>query len=346
MSDGLSKQEYLQLRAALTFEPSVLPTVAILIMDGCALWAATHLLQSPGILAYLGSQLLLAMVYFNMFVVLHECGHGSVSKSRLLNVILGHIASVFCAIPFYPWRYIHQKHHAFAGCIDHDPVLSSIRGWKYDGVPPIVRFGWRSWVPLAALAQQTVYWRYPLVMRRSGELSRTKLIRCTASIAWLFVAYACLATFGGELVSFANLWLSVVLFLGIVELVNIPHHTDVSTFDARLPVWEQYKATRSCYYPRGCSELLVLNFNFHTEHHLFPTLPWFRLRRARDLVRQRLGGSYREAVGIGWNLENRQRDLQSIVANVRITEADDSSRAGRSPSGWRLRDVPEGQESR
>jgi fatty acid desaturase len=87
----------------------------------------------------------------------------------------------------------------------------------------------------------------------------------------------------------------------------------MSTFDSKLPIWHQYRATRSCYYPRGVSELFVLNFNFHIEHHLFPALPWYRLRRARELVRSALGERYQEAIGIAWNIEHRTRDLQSIV---------------------------------
>ena len=60
-------------------------------------------------------------------------------------------------------------------------------------------------------------------------------------------------------------------------------------------------------------DLSVLNFNFHTEHHFFPSLPWYRLRAARKLVREALGAEYREAIGIAWNLRNRGSDLQSLL---------------------------------
>src|SRR5262249_32766986 len=125
---------------------------------------------------------------------------------------------------------------------------------------------------------------------------------------WLLLAHV-----APELARPDHLALAALLFLVAEELVNLPHHVDMSTFDQPLPVWQQYRATRSCYYPRGLSELLVLNFNFHTEHHLFPALPWYRLRGARSTLKLALDARYQEAIGIRWNLANRKRDLQSIV---------------------------------
>jgi fatty acid desaturase len=58
--------------------------------------------------------------------------------------------------------------------------------------------------------------------------------------------------------------------------------------------------------------LLVLNFNLHTEHHLFPTLPWFRLKQVRKMIRPELK-PYTEVHGLGWNYEMRTGDLDHIV---------------------------------
>jgi len=102
------------------------------------------------------------------------------------------------------------------------------------------------------------------------------------------------------------------------ELVNLPHHVGLPAVGGRLPPWEQHRVTRSCHYPRGLSELIVLNFNFHVEHHLFPSLPWFRLRRARALVQRSLAGQYEEWAGASWNLHHRARPLETLVARHRV----------------------------
>jgi omega-6 fatty acid desaturase (delta-12 desaturase) len=82
-----------------------------------------------------------------------------------------------------------------------------------------------------------------------------------------------------------------------------------------LPVWQQHMPTRTCDYPRGLSELLVLNFNFHVEHHVFPTLPWYRLRSARTLLKPALGTDYREAHGLRWHIQQRKRSLTKVMCD-------------------------------
>ena len=148
-------------------------------------------------------------------------------------------------------------------------------------------------------------------------MTRGRLLRTLCSVVWPLGAYASLYVSAPTLAAPSSFGLAFLFYLMAEELVNIPHHVDMSVFDGKLPVWEQYRATRSCYYPRGVSELLVLNFNFHAEHHLFPNLPWYRLRDARALLKPVLGGEYQEAVGIRWNIEGRRRSLEDIVKRYR-----------------------------
>lgn len=316
------KERYHRLRAALDLRPALLPTLAIIGLDLGLGAAAVALLRAGGLGPYLLSQCLLAVVFFNSFSILHECGHGNLSRSGVVNALVGHWASTFCFIPFFPWRYIHEKHHLWAGNLDRDPVLRSLRQFRDRGVPRVVQLAWWSWIPVAAFLQHFVYLTYPAVAWRAGEMDRGRLVRTALSIAWLPLSYAGLAVLlGGLGVRPADLLLGYVLFLAAEELVNLPHHVDMPTFPGRLPLWDQHRTTRSCYYPPGLSELAVLNFNFHIEHHLFPSLPWHRLRRARLLVKEALGSEYTECVGVSWNLRNRARDLETIVSRYRAPGA-------------------------
>jgi fatty acid desaturase len=164
--------------------------------------------------------------------------------------------------------------------------------------------------------QHFVYLSYPLTMWKEGERDKQKLARSLVSLAWMPTSYVLLWLLVPAL-SVATVLPAFVLFLFAEELVNLPHHVGMPTTSGRLRLWEQHRVTRSCYYPRGLSELLVLNFNFHIEHHLFPSLPWYRLRGAREQLRPVLAEHYNECVGIEWNLKERKQSLEAIVSSYR-----------------------------
>ena len=184
-------------------------------------------------------------------------------------------------------------------------------------VSPLVRFAWRSWVPLAGLLQHFVFWLYPIALKKSGKMNQNNLSQSLISIGLLAITYTALFHFFPNTINFHNLWLSFVLYLIMTELVNLPHHVMMPTFKTtesrnRLSAWEQHITTRSCHYPFGLA-FLTLNFNYHIEHHYFPSLPWYRLPALRRLIKPHLGHDYTEVVGIGWNLQNRTRSASDIV---------------------------------
>ena len=53
-----------------------------------------------------------------VFIIFHDCGHGSFFKSRLVNDILGTLAGVVTFTPYFHWRWEHSVHHASAGNLD------------------------------------------------------------------------------------------------------------------------------------------------------------------------------------------------------------------------------------
>ena len=53
-----------------------------------------------------------------IFIIFHDCGHGSFFKSRLANDITGFIAGILTFTPYYHWRWEHSLHHATSGDLD------------------------------------------------------------------------------------------------------------------------------------------------------------------------------------------------------------------------------------
>ena len=80
-----------------------------------ALWYAVVL--SAGISYWLTAGVTLLMVLFlvRVFVLMHECGHGSLFRTGRLNKAAGFVLGVVCGMPQYVWSQHHAFHHSTNG---------------------------------------------------------------------------------------------------------------------------------------------------------------------------------------------------------------------------------------
>src|SRR6476661_8393050 len=53
-----------------------------------------------------------------IFIILHDCGHGSFFKSKTANAIVGSIAGMLTFTPYSQRRRMHSLHHATSGDLD------------------------------------------------------------------------------------------------------------------------------------------------------------------------------------------------------------------------------------
>lgn len=327
-TNRLDRSAYMQFRSLFSFRPDFASILLFLIIDICMCGAGLTLL-SAGTLGYVASQIIFAVVAFHNFAILHECGHESASSHRWLNNVTGHYASLFCCIPYFPWKYIHSEHHAWSGNIDKDPTLGGLKRYRQEletgkedqmfGVLSIMCWMWRLWLPVFAFVQQLSFWNYPLMLLKLKQLRGFRLYRCLFSMAFIPSTYALLICAFPDVFTFGNFWLAMVLYLAFTELINLPHHLGTGQLkrdEAKLLPWEQHAVTRSCFYPKFFSRWLLLNFNLHTEHHLFPNLPWGQLPKVSKLLKERLGRNYNESIGIAWHLGHRQSDLDDVFGEL------------------------------
>ena len=59
--------------------------------------------------------LLISLFTVRVFALMHECGHGSLFRSRRLNATFGFIFGVVSGMPQYVWSKHHNYHHAHNG---------------------------------------------------------------------------------------------------------------------------------------------------------------------------------------------------------------------------------------
>ncbi len=69
-----------------------------------------------------GCAVLAGLLLVRIFIIFHDCGHGSFFKSRRANDILGFITGVITLTPYHHWRWEHSIHHSSAGSLDRRGV--------------------------------------------------------------------------------------------------------------------------------------------------------------------------------------------------------------------------------
>lgn len=311
----MKQSTYNQLVSNLNFKRNLSITLLLLLCNAALFSFAYNLLSLAGILPYVTAQLLLAVVFLQAFVLLHECGHYAAAKSRLLNKIIGHVISPFCFMPFFPWVYIHNEHHKWTGHLEKDPVFALLKQGKEKGkFPKIIHVGWNSLLPINALLLHLVYWAYPLKVYKSKRMNLVMFRRCLFSVLWLFTCY--ITAYLTLPLLFSSVWnaLPAILIYGILwELLSTPQHLGMPTTLHKPSLQDHANTTRSTRFPKLIGKYLFLNFGYHIEHHFFPTLPWHELEKAHLLLKTQLANDYTDVKGGIWNIKTRSKNIEKFL---------------------------------
>ena len=80
-----------------------------------------------------------------LFIIQHDCGHGSFFKSRAANDLIGRALGVLTLTPYGSWTRGHAAHHASTGNLDRrgrgDVHTLTVAG--YDALTPLRKLGYR-----------------------------------------------------------------------------------------------------------------------------------------------------------------------------------------------------------
>lgn len=236
-------------------------------------------------------QVFLGASMFRFFVIGHECGHNSLFTSQRVSTLVGLYASVFSGVPYIPWRNVHRQHHQWVGVIDKDPTQAELLGLRrYKAVMNgLFRFVWVAWVPVMFLVFLVrSFYLYPFVRAKEGQWRLA--IESAGSVLICIAPKVVLCAVLGWEDALILLLPMVFVFLFIDENVSLPQHTGLFPFlsDSHprpIPYAEQDEVTRTTSNPGWVATLLALNFNLHTEHHLFPGVPWYWLPQVTRRIR-------------------------------------------------------------
>jgi omega-6 fatty acid desaturase (delta-12 desaturase) len=255
---------------------------AFLALAGALSVGGGALAWSGGPAAWAIGEALLAAALVEWFVLLHECGHGTLFASRRLNVLAGHLAGFFALIPFPVWTRVHGRHHKWTGWQDVDPTTVALAPKPRAAIERhLVNFCWRYWVPLfSVMYRVNNFWHLRRIVRLfpQPDLHRP-LVRSTIALA---AVYGLVAWTIGP---FTLLWLAgpaLVAALIVEDVLLISQHTHLPMQLAHggevVPVRaiDQETFTRSMRLPALASSA-ALHFDAHELHHMYPFVPGYRL---------------------------------------------------------------------
>jgi omega-3 fatty acid desaturase (delta-15 desaturase) len=246
-------------------------------------------------------------LFWALFVVGHDCGHGSFSRYKWLNNLVGHLAHTPLLVPYHGWRISHRTHHANTGNIDNDESWYPVTASSYQQMAwleKLVRF----YLPLVA---------YPLYLfRRSPNkhgshfLPSSPLFRpseraevLTSTVLWVLMAVG----LAGLTVQFGWLFLvkyylvPYLIFVIWLDLVTFLHHTDAEIPWYRGEDWYFLKGALSTIdRDYGVINAIHHNIGTHVAHHIFHTMPHYHLKTATAAIRPILGDYYRQTSEPVW----------------------------------------------
>ena len=172
---------------------------------GSAYWHSPPRARSLGLLLsfaggmghVVAGQVLLAVMLVQWFVILHECGHETLFRTRRWHARgRTDCRGVFSLIPYHCWTRVHGRHHKWTGWQDLDPTTESLVPRPLGRAErAVVNACWRLWIPLfSVIYRVSNYWHLPRLLRMFPKPSdRRAMVRDALMLIALYGALAVLA---------------------------------------------------------------------------------------------------------------------------------------------------------
>ena len=223
-----------------------------------------------------------------LFIVFHDCCHGSFFKTMKANDRMGLVLGVLVLTPFYQWKHSHAIHHATAGDLDRrgtgDVYTMTVE--EYLAAPWYKKLGYRIMrspfilftvgaVIVFALTHR--FWEKDAGKRERNSVIWTN-IAIAAVVGWLVIEIGWVA--------FLMVELPILLFAcgAGVWLFYVQHNFEPSYWE-RHPDWEFFNAGMdgsSFYKLPKVLQWFTGNIGFHHIHHLSPKIPNYKLEQCHN----------------------------------------------------------------
>jgi acyl-lipid omega-6 desaturase (Delta-12 desaturase) len=253
-----------------------------------ALWTLMYWTLSISWWLTIPLAVLAGLLVVRIFIIFHDCGHGSFFKSRTANDIVGFISGIITFTPYYHWRWEHSLHHGASGDLDRrgtgdiwtmtvQEYLESTR-WKRFAYRlarnPFVLF------VIAPLFLFLIRERFP----SKGAKRRERLSVWWMNLAIAGMAAGMCAIFGWQHYLILQLTITLVAGATGIWLFYVQHQFE-DVYWERAEEWDYTAAAlqgSSFYKLPRVLQWFSGNIGFHHIHHLSPRIPNYNLQRCHE----------------------------------------------------------------
>ncbi len=219
-----------------------------------------------------------------IFVIQHDCGHGSFFRNRQTNDWTGRVLGVFTMTPYDVWRKKHSIHHASAGNLDRRGIgdVKTLTIAEYRGRSRAGRIGYRLY--------RHPFFLFGIVPTYLFFLeNRVPVGSLQSGASWLSVmaTNAVLTSLLGAAIWFAGVVPVLVTVLPTalvgatvgVWLFYVQHQFEETSW-TRSSDWDLHDAAlegSSHYVLPPVLRWFTANVGIHHVHHLYNRIPFYRL---------------------------------------------------------------------
>ena len=252
-----------------------------------SLWAAIIWLLRSGQPYLLTLPLIIVAGLFmiRLFIIFHDCTHGSYFASATANRVVGTLLGILTFTPFADWRKAHSIHHANTANLDKRGVgdIWTLTLEEYRASKPSTRFWYRVYrnpIVLFLLVPPILFFilqRFP-----SGKFEQKSLLNLHITNIGIAVLAVALGLLGGwNLVYLVELPMFYIASIIGVWLFYVQHQFDPGYWQ-REEHWHAHDAAMlgsSHYKLPKVLQWISGNIGLHHIHHLRPHIPNYNLER-------------------------------------------------------------------
>lgn len=233
---------------------------------------------------------LAAAFLVRIFILFHDCVHGSLFPGRSANTFFGHALGLLIFTPFDDWRFSHLRHHATYANLDargFGDIWTLTRG-EFERSSKGMQLWYRLYrTPLLMVGMGSVFTfllRFRLPTRTSKRKERMSVIFTNLTIVVaVLIAARSIGWRTYLLIQLPVLWIAGAFG---VWLFYVQHQFE-GVYWARRQEWDALRAAMegsSFYRLPPVLRWFSGNIGYHHVHHLNGRIPNYRLKECYDAI--------------------------------------------------------------